>query len=93
VIQGWLPAVGGSPQAWARQPGLIPAADTDFIFGYRRGAWPAGGSLILVAFVLMVPAAHALTTDREVRQVAGGGLTTLLGIQAFVIIGGHPCCR
>ena len=49
-----------------------------------------GGPLVLVAFVLMVGAGLriALTADREFDKLLAAGLTTLLGIQAFIIIGG-----
>ena len=94
VIQGWFSLAAGGVTGKGPglgQPGLIPAADTDFIFaaiGEELGL--LGGSLILVAFVLMVGAGLriALTTDREFDKLLAAGLTTLLGIQAFIIIGG-----
>ena len=94
VIQGWFSLAAGGVTGKGPglgQPGLIPAADTDFIFaaiGEELGL--LGGSLVLVAFVLMVGAGLriALTADREFDKLLAAGLTTLLGIQAFIIIGG-----
>ncbi len=94
VVQSWFSLAAGGVTGKGPglgQPGLIPAADTDFIFaaiGEELGL--LGGSLILVAFVLMVGAGLriALTADREFDKLLAAGLTTLLGIQAFIIIGG-----
>lgn len=94
VVQSWFSLAAGGVTGKGPglgQPGLIPAADTDFIFaaiGEELGL--LGGSLILVAFVLMVGAGLriALTADREFDKLLAAGLTTLLGIQAFIIIAG-----
>lgn len=94
VIQGWFSLAAGGVTGKGPglgQPGLIPAADTDFIFaaiGEELGL--LGGSLVLVAFLLMVGAGLriALTADREFDKLLAAGLTTLLGIQAFIIVGG-----
>ena len=94
VIQGWFSLAAGGVTGKGPglgQPGLIPAADTDFIFaaiGEELGL--LGGSLVLIAFVLMVGTGLriALTADREFDKLLAVGLTTLLGIQAFIIIGG-----
>jgi peptidoglycan glycosyltransferase len=94
VIQGWFSLAAGGVTGKGPglgQPGLIPAADTDFIFaaiGEELGL--LGGALILAAFALMVGAGLriALTADREFDKLLAAGLTTLLGIQAFIIIGG-----
>ena len=94
VVQSWFSLAAGGVTGKGPglgQPGLIPAADTDFIFaaiGEELGL--LGGSLLLVAFVLMVGAGLriALTADREFDKLLAAGLTTLLGIQAFIIIGG-----
>ena len=94
VVQSWFSLAAGGVTGKGPglgQPDLIPAADTDFIFaaiGEELGL--LGGSLILVAFLLMVGAGLriALTADREFDKLLAAGLTTLLGIQAFIIIGG-----
>lgn len=94
VIQGWFSLAAGGLTGKGPglgQPNLIPAANTDFIFaaiGEELGL--LGGSLVLVAYLLMVGAGLriALTADREFDKLLAAGLTTLLGIQAFIIIGG-----
>ena len=94
VIQGWFSLAAGGVTGKGPglgQPNLIPAADTDFIFaaiGEELGL--LGGSLVLVAFVLMVGAGFriALTADREFDKLLAAGLSTLLGVQAFIIVGG-----
>jgi peptidoglycan glycosyltransferase len=77
-------------------PGLgsevrIPAAETDFIFaviGEELGF--AGALLVICAFVVMVGSGLriAIETDHAFEKVLATGLTALLGLQAFVIIGG-----
>jgi peptidoglycan glycosyltransferase len=72
-------------------PGRIPAAETDFIFaaiGEELGL--LGTTAVLVAFLLMVGhrAAHRPAGRHPVRQAARRGLTAILGIQSFIIIGG-----
>jgi peptidoglycan glycosyltransferase len=72
-------------------PGLIPEVQTDFIFaaiGEELGL--LGATLVLAAYLLMVGTGLriALTTDRDFDKLLATGLTTLLGIQAFIIIGG-----
>jgi cell division protein FtsW (lipid II flippase) len=69
----------------------IPLAESDMIFasiGEQLGL--AGGTLILVAFILMVGAGLriALRTTQPFEKLLATGLTTLLGLQAFIIIGG-----
>ena len=49
-----------------------------------------GASAVLMAFVLIVGAGLriALRTDRTFEKLLAVGLTTILGIQAFIIVGG-----
>jgi peptidoglycan glycosyltransferase len=72
-------------------PGRIPAAKTDFIFaaiGEELGL--LGTVAILVAFLLMVGAGLriALQADTPFETLLATGLTTILGVQAFIIMGG-----
>ena len=72
-------------------PGRIPAAETDFIFaaiGEEIGL--LGATAVLVAFLLMVGAGlrTALRAPLPFEALLAAGLTTILGVQAFIIIGG-----
>ena len=72
-------------------PTRIPEVETDFIFaaiGEELGL--LGGTAILCAYILMVGAGLriALRADSAFDTLLATGLTTLLGIQAFIIIGG-----
>jgi peptidoglycan glycosyltransferase len=74
----------GSPQK-------IPNASTDFIFaavGEELGL--LGTVSVIIAFLLVVGAGFriALANDRPFTKLFAAGLTALIGIQAFVIIGG-----
>ena len=72
-------------------PSRIPARETDFIFavvGEELGL--LGGAAILAAFMLLVGAGLriALRTENPFEKLLATGLTTLIGVQAFLIIGG-----
>ncbi|MCU1372955.1 MAG: putative FtsW/RodA/SpoVE family cell cycle protein [Actinomycetia bacterium] len=72
-------------------PGRIPAASTDFIFaaiGEELGL--LGSAAVVVAFLLMVGAGLriALRADSPFETLLATGLTTILGVQAFIIMGG-----
>ena len=73
------------------EPGRIPFVETDFIFaaiGEELGL--AGATAVLMTFVLLIGSGLriALRADRVFEKLLALGLTTLLGVQAFVIIGG-----
>jgi cell division protein FtsW (lipid II flippase) len=72
-------------------PDTIPYVESDFIFaaiGEEMGL--AGATAVLIAFLLLIGAGLrvALRTDRPFEKLLATGLTTILGIQAFIIIGG-----
>jgi len=72
-------------------PTRIPEVETDFIFaaiGEELGL--LGATAILCAYVLMVGAGLriALRAESAFDTLLAAGLTTLLGVQAFIIIGG-----
>ena len=72
-------------------PNQVPEAQNDFIFasiGEEFGL--IGASAILMSYVLIVGAGlrTALRTDRTFEKLLAVGLTTIIGIQAFIIIGG-----
>ncbi|MEX2658556.1 MAG: FtsW/RodA/SpoVE family cell cycle protein [Acidimicrobiales bacterium] len=72
-------------------PGRIPAAETDFIFaaiGEELGL--LGSTAVLVAFLLMVGTGLriSLRADNPFEKLLAAGLTAIIGIQSFIIIGG-----
>lgn len=72
-------------------PDNIPAVETDFIFsaiGEELGL--VGVTTILLAYLLMIGSGlrTALAADRPFDKLLATGLTALLGVQAFIIIGG-----
>ncbi len=74
----------GSPQK-------IPNAATDFVFaavGEELGL--LGTVAVIIAFLIVVGAGFriAVSSDRPFTKLFATGLTGLIGIQAFVIIGG-----
>ncbi len=72
-------------------PTRIPYAETDFIFaaiGEELGF--VGTSAVLLAFMLMIGTGIRIAR-RAVRpfdQLLAAGLTTIIGVQTFIIIGG-----
>jgi peptidoglycan glycosyltransferase len=77
-------------------PGLgrfdrFPAVETDFIFtviGEELGL--LGGTLLLAGFLLFVGSGLriAVNAEHSFEKLLAAGLTTLIGIQAFIIIAG-----
>lgn len=72
-------------------PGIIPVATTDFIFAAIGEELGLLGTVAVVgAFLLLVGSAFriAVQSRREFPQLFAAGLGVILGVQAFVIIGG-----
>lgn len=72
-------------------PDTIPYAESDFIFaaiGEELGM--IGASSVLMAYLLLIGAGLriALRTERNFEKLLATGLTTIVGIQAFIIVGG-----
>jgi cell division protein FtsW (lipid II flippase) len=72
-------------------PDQVPEAQNDFIFasiGEELGL--LGATAILMSYLLIVGAGlrTALRTEREFEKLLAVGLTTIIGVQAFIIIGG-----
>ena len=72
-------------------PERIPAVETDFIFaavGEELGL--LGTTAVVVCFLLMIGTGLriAARADNDFDKLLATGLTTILGIQAFIIIGG-----
>jgi cell division protein FtsW (lipid II flippase) len=72
-------------------PERIPVVETDFIFAaITEELGLLGASAVLMAFVLFVGAGLriALRASHNFDRLLAVGLTTLIGFQAFIIIGG-----
>ena len=72
-------------------PNTIPEAQNDFIFaaiGEEMGL--IGASTLLMSYLLIIGAGLrvALRTNRDIEKLLAVGLTTIIGMQAFIIIGG-----
>jgi peptidoglycan glycosyltransferase len=94
AVQAWFAfANGGLAGTGLGQgaPTKIPAVQNDYIFaaiGEELGLF--GATAILIAFMLMIGAglAIAVKAERPFEKLLATGLTTILGVQAFVIMGG-----
>jgi cell division protein FtsW (lipid II flippase) len=72
-------------------PSRIPAVKNDFIFAaFGEELGLLGGTALIVAYLLMVGTGLriAIQAERTFEKLLATGLTTILGVQAFVIIGG-----
>jgi len=72
-------------------PNKIPAASTDYIYaaiGEELGL--VGATAVLIAFLLIIGAGLriAMRADRPFEKLLAAGLTTIIGMQAFIIIAG-----
>lgn len=72
-------------------PSKIPAASTDYVFaaiGEEMGL--IGATAIIIAFLLLLGAGLrvAMRADRPFEKLLATGLTTIITMQAFIIIGG-----
>ena len=72
-------------------PDKVPEAQNDFIFaaiGEEIGL--VGATTVLMAYLLLIGAGLriALRTDRTFDKLLATGLTTIIGVQAFIIVGG-----
>ncbi|MEQ8842721.1 MAG: FtsW/RodA/SpoVE family cell cycle protein [Acidimicrobiales bacterium] len=73
------------------EPDRVPVAESDFIFsaiGEELGL--AGTTAILMAFLIVIGSGLriAIRATRPFEKLLAVGLTTLLGFQAFIIMGG-----
>ncbi len=69
----------------------IPEAESDFIFAIIAGELGlVGATIVLIAFLLIIGAGLrvAVRAENSFDKLLAVGLTTLIGIQAFIIIGG-----
>ena len=94
VIQGWFGLAAGG--IYGTGPGLgspqrIPDATTDFIFAaIAEELGLLGATAVVAAFLLMVGTGLriAIRCERPFEKLLATGLSLILGIQTFVIIGG-----
>jgi peptidoglycan glycosyltransferase len=94
IVQGMFAigegGLGGTGLGQGR-PSLIPAVQNDFIFaGIAEELGLLGATAVLMSFLLIVGAGLriAIRAERPFEKLLATGLTTLLGVQAFIIIGG-----
>jgi cell division protein FtsW (lipid II flippase) len=72
-------------------PTIVPVAESDFIFtSISEELGMFGGAAVLMAYLLIVGAGLrvALRTENAFEKLLAVGLTTIMGIQAFIIVGG-----
>jgi cell division protein FtsW (lipid II flippase) len=72
-------------------PGLIPNAATDFVFAAIGEELGLIGTIgVVAAFMLLVGSAFRIAADavRPFSKLFAAGIATILGFQAFLIIGG-----
>nr|MDP9006079.1 FtsW/RodA/SpoVE family cell cycle protein [Actinomycetota bacterium] len=85
----WGGVVGTGPGLGS--PDRIPLVETDFIFaaiGEELGLF--GAAAVLVTYMLMIGAGLRIAVRAQVpfNKLLAAGLTAILGIQSFIIIGG-----
>jgi peptidoglycan glycosyltransferase len=94
VIQSWFAMAWGGVAGTGLglgNPTRIPVVETDFIFAaIAEELGLFGSAAVIVAFVLLIGAGLriAIRTDQPFEKLLAGGLTILLGIQAFIIMAG-----
>jgi len=94
TVQSWFAfAAGGLAGTGLAlgSPQKIPNAETDFIFaaiGEELGL--LGATAVLVAYLLMIGVGFriALRAEHPFEKLLAAGLTTILGVQTFIILGG-----
>lgn len=94
IAQAWFGmgtgSLAGSGLGLGR-PNLIPNAETDFIFAAVAEELGFAGSVaVLAAFALLVATGFgiALRSRDRFRKLTAAGLTWVLGLQVFLIVGG-----
>jgi peptidoglycan glycosyltransferase len=94
IIQGWYALAWGGIAGRGLglgTPTRIPEVQNDFIFaaiGEELGL--LGGTAILIAYLLMIGAGLriAMRAEASFDKLLATGLTTLIGLQTFIIIAG-----
>ena len=73
------------------QPGLMPRAGSDLVFatiGEELGLFGTGGLLIVYTILVMCGYRIAANARTEFDRLLAAGLTTLIGLQTMMIVGG-----
>jgi cell division protein FtsW (lipid II flippase) len=94
IIQGWFAIAAGG--LFGQGPGQsnaghLPEASTDLIFAVIAAELGlVGASALLFGYLLMVGAGLrvAIRCDRPFEKLLATGLSLILGVQTFVIVGG-----
>jgi cell division protein FtsW (lipid II flippase) len=94
IIQGWFAIAAGG--LFGEGPGQsnaghIPEASTDLIFAVIADELGlVGASALLIAYLLMVGSGLriAVRCERPFEKLLATGLSLVLGVQVFVIVGG-----
>lgn len=94
IIQGWFAIAAGG--MWGEGPGqssasTIPEASTDLIFAVIADEIGlVGASALLFGYLLMVGTGLrvAVRCERQFDKLLATGLSLILGVQTFVIVGG-----
>jgi cell division protein FtsW (lipid II flippase) len=94
IIEGWFALAAGG--MWGTGPGqgnpqIIPEASTDFIFAtIAEELGLVGAAALLFGFLLMVGTGLriAIRAQRNFDKLLAAGLSLILGVQTFVIVGG-----
>jgi cell division protein FtsW (lipid II flippase) len=94
IIQSWYAFGSGGIAGTGLglgSPKLIPNAATDFVFSAIGEELGLVGTIgVLAAFMLLMGSAYRIAVDatRSFEQLFAAGIATILGFQAFLIIGG-----
>jgi cell division protein FtsW (lipid II flippase) len=94
IIQGWFAIAAGGifgDGPGQGSPQRIPAAATDFIFAaIAEELGLLGAAAVVAAFLLIVGSGLriAIRCERQFEKLLAAGLSIIIGVQTFVIIGG-----
>ena len=94
IVKGWFAMANGGLAGTGLGLGnqqRIPFIETDFIFAaVAQELGLFGATLVLVAYLLLVGSGLRIAARAEhaFDKLLAVGLTTLIGVQAFIIIGG-----
>jgi cell division protein FtsW (lipid II flippase) len=94
IIQATYAMAGGGTTGTGLglgDPTRIPVVQNDFIFAaIAEELGLVGAAAILIAFILMIGAGLRIASraERPFDKLVATGLTTIIGLQAFIIVGG-----